>query len=144
MLCRCHLAEKIEQLFHLRSKGERQNVLIARALLAQPDILLLDEPCTGLDILAREQLLFNLKEMAQQENLTIIYVTHHTEEILLEVFPKALLLKNGQVFAQGDTQTLFTSENLSAFLEASVLVTPRAGHGLETNVVLDNKEGGGV
>ena len=144
LLCQCHLAEKIEQPFHLMSKGERQNVLIARALLAQPDILLLDEPCTGLDILAREQLLFNLKEMAQQENLTIIYVTHHTEEILLEVFPKALLLKNGQVFAQGDTQTLFTSENLSAFLEASVLVTPRAGHGLETNVVLDNKEGGGV
>ena len=142
LLCQCHLAEKIEQPFHLMSKGERQNVLIARALLAQPDILLLDEPCTGLDILAREQLLFNLKEMAQQENLTIIYVTHHTEEILLEVFPKALLLKNGQVFAQGDTQTLFTSENLSAFLEASVLVTPRAGHGLETNVVLDNKEGG--
>ena len=73
LLCQCHLAEKIEQPFHLMSKGERQNVLIARALLAQPDILLLDEPCTGLDILAREQLLFNLKEMAQQENLTIIY-----------------------------------------------------------------------
>ena len=144
LLRQCHLAEKIEQPFHLMSKGERQNVLIARALLAQPDILLLDEPCTGLDILAREQLLFTLKEMARREDLTMIYVTHHTEEILLEVFPKTLLLKDGLVFAQGDTQTLFTSENLSAFLGAPVRVTPRAGHGLETNVVPANEEGGSV
>lgn len=83
------------------SKGERQNVLIARALMAEPEILLLDEPCTGLDILAREQLLSTLRSMAQEGRMTIVYVTHHTDEILTDVFPKALLLKEGLAFAKG-------------------------------------------
>ena len=133
-----NLGRKIEQPFHLLSKGERQNVLIARALLAQPEILLLDEPCTGLDILAREQLLSFLSQLARQEQMTILYVTHHTEEILLDVFQNALLLRDGQVFAQGPTPNLFTTETLSAFFDAPVTITPRAGHGLEANVAVEN------
>jgi len=131
-----HLDRKIDQPFHLMSKGERQNVLIARALMAEPEILLLDEPCTGLDILAREQLLSTLRSMAQEGRMTIVYVTHHTDEILTDVFPKALLLKEGLAFAQGETAELFTSETLSVFFQTPVTVSPRAGHGLETTVAL--------
>ena len=131
-----HLGRKIDQPFHLMSKGERQNVLIARALMAEPEILLLDEPCTGLDILAREQLLSTLRSMAQEGRMTIVYVTHHTDEILTDVFPKALVLKEGLAFAQGETAELFTSETLSAFFQTPVTVSPRAGHGLETTVAL--------
>ena len=131
-----HLGRKIDQPFHLMSKGERQNVLIARALMAEPEILLLDEPCTGLDILAREQLLSTLRSMAQEGRMTIVYVTHHTDEILTDVFPKALLLKEGLAFAQGETAELFTSETLSTFFQTPVTVLPRAGHGLETTVAL--------
>ena len=131
-----HLDRKIDQPFHLMSKGERQNVLIARALMAEPEILLLDESCTGLDILAREQLLSTLRSMAQEGRMTIVYVTHHTDEILTDVFPKALLLKEGLAFAQGETAELFTSETLSVFFQTPVTVSPRAGHGLETTVAL--------
>ena len=131
-----HLDRKIDQPFHLMSKGERQNVLIARALMAEPEILLLDEPCTGLDILAREQLLSTLRSMAQEGRMTIVYVTHHTDEILTDVFPKALLLQEGLAFAQGETAELFTSETLSVFFQTPVTVSPRAGHGLETTVAL--------
>ena len=131
-----HLGRKIDQPFHLMSKGERQNVLIARALMAEPEILLLDEPCTGLDILAREQLLSTLRSMAQEGRMTIVYVTHHTDEILTDVFPKALLLKDGLAFAQGETAELFTSETLSAFFQTPVTVSPRTSHGLETTVAL--------
>ena len=104
--------------------------------MAEPEILLLDEPCTGLDILAREQLLSTLRSMAQEGRMTIVYVTHHTDEILTDVFPKALLLKEGLAFAQGETAELFTSETLSVFFQTPVTVSPRAGHGLETTVAL--------
>lgn len=134
-----HLGRKISQPFHLMSKGERQNVLIARALMAEPEILLLDEPCTGLDLLAREQLLSTLRAMAQDSRLTIVYVTHHTDEILMDIFPKALLLKDGLAFAQGDTTALFTAEMLSDFFQTPVAVSPRVGHGLETNVILETQ-----
>lgn len=132
-----HLGRKISQPFHLMSKGERQNVLIARALMAEPEILLLDEPCTGLDLLAREQLLHTLRAMAQEGRMTIVYVTHHTDEILTDSFPKALLLKKGLAFAQGETAELFTSEVLSAFFQTPVTVSPRTSHGLETTVTLE-------
>lgn len=134
LLKELHLSTKIYQPFHMMSKGERQNTLIARALLSNPEILLLDEPCTGLDILAREHFLNTLKDLAEKSNLTIIYVTHHTEEILLDVFEKTLLLKNGLQFAQGDTKSLFTDEIFSRFLDAKAHITQRTYHGLEAKV----------
>ena len=63
------------------SKEERQNVLIARALIAQPQILVLDEPSTGLDIYAREHMLNTVRDLAQNQQVTVIYVTHYPEEI---------------------------------------------------------------
>lgn len=134
LLTELRLGDKIYQPFHMMSKGEREDTLIARALLANPEILLLDEPCTGLDILAREHFLNTMRDLAENSGLTIIYVTHYTEEILLDVFKKSLLLKDGMIFAQGDTEALFTDDVFEAFLEAPTHIFMRDYHGLEARV----------
>lgn len=109
------------------SQGEKQRVLIARGLMAQPELLILDEPCTGLDIIAREQLLEIIKNLSEDENApTLIYVTHHTEEIL-PTFSHTLLLKRGEIYSAGITDEILTKENLSEFLEAPI-VYEKYGH----------------
>lgn len=102
------------------SQGEKQRVLIARALMADPQLLILDEPANALDFIAREQLLETIESIAKQPDApTMIYVTHHVEEIL-PVFNQTLLLKAGQVFAAGDTKKMISSEQLSRFFELPV------------------------
>lgn len=104
------------------SQGEKQRVLIARALMADPSILILDEPTNGLDFIAREQLLDSIERLAIKEDApTIIYVTHHVEEIL-PVFTKTLLLKSGEVFSSGQTDQIITSETLSDYFNLPVHV----------------------
>lgn len=126
-LLRClNLADKQDQPFHTLSKGERQNVLIARALISAPDILLLDEPCTGLDVLARETLFAILRELVAASKVTLIYVTHYTEDIL-DLFEHCLLLKQGRIYAQGLTQAMLTPKRLSAFLDCPVDVRHHEG-----------------
>lgn len=105
--------------FHLLSKGERQDVLIARALLAQPEILVLDEPCTGLDIYAQAHMMDTICKLATETDVTIIYVTHQPEEIR-PFLDKTLLMRNGHVFALGDTQDMISSTTLSALLSEPV------------------------
>lgn len=116
----------IEQLedssYDILSQGERQRVLIARALMANPKILILDEPCNGLDIIAREELLQFIEKVANQEDgPTLIYVTHYVEEIL-PCFTKTLLMKEGQTFLQGDTKELLTEPVLTEFFERPIAV----------------------
>ncbi|MNZ77636.1 putative ABC transporter ATP-binding protein YlmA [compost metagenome] len=95
--------------------------------MASPKLLILDEPCTGLDVFAREQLLQMIAAVAeQQEAPTIIYVTHHVEEIL-PCFTKSLLLKDGQVFAASDTSELLTSGIMSEFFAVPVEIDRRGG-----------------
>lgn len=104
------------------SQGEKQRVLIARALMSDPAMLILDEPTNGLDFIAREQLLESIDRIAKNPSApTIIYVTHHVEEIL-PVFDKTLLLKEGQVFAKGNTAAMISSEQLTPFLGLPVHV----------------------
>lgn len=104
------------------SQGEKQKVLILRALMPQPKLLILDEPCNGLDLLAREELLGLIETIAKRPNApTILYVTHHVEEIL-PCFTNSLLLKEGKVFAEGRTEELLSSERLSDFFEAGIEV----------------------
>ncbi|MGJ7919794.1 ABC transporter ATP-binding protein [Neobacillus sp. LXY-4] len=104
------------------SQGERQRVLIGRALMAEPDLLILDEPTNGLDFLAREQLLESVNRIASASNApTIIYVTHHAEEIL-PVFQNTLLLKKGKVFASGRTTDIFSERLMSEFFGINVSV----------------------
>ncbi|MCM3633212.1 MULTISPECIES: ABC transporter ATP-binding protein [Paenibacillus] len=102
------------------SQGEKQRVLIARALMNKPKLLILDEPCTGLDLLAREQLLNMITELRGQEQCpTLIYVTHHVEEIL-PCFTHTLLLKDGKIFASGTTEEVLTQHTMSSFYEVPI------------------------
>ncbi|MEK3786367.1 MULTISPECIES: ABC transporter ATP-binding protein [Paenibacillus] len=102
------------------SQGEKQKLLIARALMANPRVLILDEPCNGLDLFSRERLLDSIRDLSERKDTpTLIYVTHHTEEIL-PVFSHTLLLRRGEVVNSGLTSDLMTTEVLSSFFEAPV------------------------
>ena len=116
------LSEKADYPFQFLSKGERESVLIIRALLSEPEILILDEPTTGLDLFARERLLNTVEQLAQQKNMTILYVTHYPEEILPE-FGKCMLLRRGRVYAKGATEEVFTAQKLSSFFNYPVTVS---------------------
>lgn len=102
------------------SEGERQKILIARGLMATPELLILDEPTNGLDFLAREELLASINHLAVQDDApTIILVTHHIEEVL-PVFSHILLLRGGEIFAKGEREQLFNNKNLSQFYNIPV------------------------
>lgn len=95
------------------SQGERGRVRIARALIAQPRLLLLDEPAVGLDLAAREALIAALDRLSrEQTELTSVLVTHHMEEIP-PATTHALLLREGRVVVAGLIEETLTSENLS-------------------------------
>jgi len=122
MLIDCGGKELIGKPYSILSQGERQIVLIARALMANPKLLILDEPCTGLDIFAKQSLLKRINAITLLPNSpSILYVTHHTEEIL-PCFDHTLLIKNGEVYASGETGEILTPKMLSDFYEHDVEV----------------------
>jgi iron complex transport system ATP-binding protein len=105
-----HLAERP---WLVLSQGERQRVLIGRALMARPKLLILDEPCTGLDPLAREHFLAFLQRLGTRRGApALLLVTHHVEEIM-PVFSHALLLRTGRVLAAGYKGRVLTSKCLT-------------------------------
>lgn len=110
-----HLAERK---YGMLSQGEKQKVLIGRALMNHPDIIIFDEAFNGLDIFARHDMEITINELAEG-NITFILVTHNTDEIL-PVFGKTLLLKDGQVHSQGDIDDMIQYDNLSDFYGANV------------------------
>jgi iron complex transport system ATP-binding protein len=118
-----HLANKP---FRILSQGEKQRILIARAWMAKPKLLILDEPCTGLDIKNREFLLQSISELKNQKDCpTLIYVTHHVEEVL-PMFNRVLILKNGSILASGEKSKVLTSKNLSVAFDIEVNVAWQA------------------
>lgn len=121
LLKQIDLEDKCNMPFYTLSKGERQNILLVRALFTKPEILILDEPCSGLDILARERVLQSVRRIIAQKETTVIYVTHYAEE-LLDEFSHVMLLKKGKVFALGSSKKCLNSEEMSAFLETPVVV----------------------
>lgn len=112
--------EYADRPYNSLSQGERQKVLIGRALMLDPELIILDEPATGLDFLAREQLLDTFSKIVN-EDTSIIYVTHHVEEVL-PVFSHSFLLKEGKEFSSGYTKDILTSKNMSSFFSLPVEV----------------------
>lgn len=107
------------------SQGERQRVLIARALMARPKLLILDEPCAGLDPVAREKFLTFVEQLARRRSApALVLVTHHVEEIM-PAFTHALLLRAGRVVAAGARRSVLTSANLSATFRAPLRIARR-------------------
>jgi iron complex transport system ATP-binding protein len=114
LLARAGFASVAERAFGVLSEGERQQVLLARTLMAEPDLLLLDEPAAGLDIAGRERLVSRLAELAADPSSPpMVLVTHHVEEIPA-FFSHLLLLRGGAVVAAGPLDEVMTSDNLSA------------------------------
>ncbi|MEJ7839511.1 MAG: ATP-binding cassette domain-containing protein [Thermomicrobiales bacterium] len=96
------------------SAGERQRIRIARALISDPDLLLLDEPATGLDFPAREALLRAIDELAERRpELPTVMVSHHLEDLPTSV-THVLLMRDGRVLATGAVDAMLTSEHVSA------------------------------
>jgi iron complex transport system ATP-binding protein len=96
------------------SEGERKRVQIARALMSDPELLLLDEPAAGLDLGGREELVAALSELAaDRRSPVLVLVTHHVEEIP-PGFTHLLLLADGRVHAAGPVDEVLTSDNLTA------------------------------
>lgn len=112
MAGRLGCASVLDSPYAVLSQGEKQRLLIARALVHDPLLLILDEPCAGLDLVAREQLLRTLVDLGSQgDGPAMILVTHHLEEIV-PVFGNVLLLKNGQCLARGPKEEVLTPELL--------------------------------
>jgi iron complex transport system ATP-binding protein len=110
------------------STGEARRVLIARALVNRPQALLLDEPGTGLDLVARGHLLAMLGALARQ-GVTLLLVTHHIEEIVAEI-ERVVVLQAGRILADGPRHTVLTSELLSQAFAGPVRVWRETGpHG---------------
>lgn len=114
-----HLADRT---WGTLSEGERKRVLIARAMMVNPELLLLDEPGAGLDLGGREDLVGYLGELALDPDApAMVMITHHVEEIPFG-FTHAMLLDDGQVVAQGLINDVLTAENLSKAFHQSIAV----------------------
>ncbi|MBC1597631.1 ABC transporter ATP-binding protein [Listeria seeligeri] len=120
ILTDCGGASLIGKAYKVLSQGERQVILIARALMARPKLLILDEPCNGLDLFAKEHLLERIKQIAERtDSPTMLFVTHHTEEIL-PCFDNIILLRDGEITHRGKTEKLLTEPVLQAFYQKPV------------------------
>ena len=121
------MGELAHRTFGTLSEGERKRVQIARALMTDPELLLLDEPAAGLDLGGREELVAALAELAgDRRSPVMVLVTHHVEEIPPN-FTHALLLRGGQAFMAGPLAQVLTSENLSEAFGLPLVVESREG-----------------
>jgi iron complex transport system ATP-binding protein len=114
-----------EALIETMSTGEARRILIARALVNEPRALILDEPTTGLDLLARSRFLATLQNLARHGK-TIILVTHRVEEIFPEI-DRVILLQQGRILYDGSKREVLTSKHLSSLFGAPITV--RQNHG---------------
>lgn len=117
----------LDKPFRVMSTGERQRLMIARALMVRPRMLILDEPCAGLDLGAREFVLQTVGRIAANDRPpTIILTTHHVEEIT-PVFTHCLMLSHGGVFMSGPVDRVLTSRSVSRLFGLPIRVTRRGG-----------------
>jgi iron complex transport system ATP-binding protein len=136
ILRRVECAHLAERPWAVLSQGERQRVLIGRALMARPRLLILDEPCAGLDPAAREQFLGFIQKLGSApRGPALVLVTHHVEEIM-PAFTHALLLREGRVLAAGAKRVVLTSARLGETFGARVRLL-RRGARLEMRVMTE-------
>src|SRR5690606_7219228 len=127
LLAWLNVAEYADRTFGTLSEGERKRVQIARALMTDPELLLLDEPAAGLDLAGREGLVARLAELAYDPDApALVLVTHHVEEIP-PGFTHALLLREGTIVAQGPLAWTITDEHLSKAFGLSLRVRHEDG-----------------
>ncbi|KQS97593.1 ABC transporter ATP-binding protein [Cellulomonas sp. Leaf395] len=116
------VAQLSDRYFGTLSEGERKRVQIARSLMTDPELLLLDEPAAGLDLGGREELVAALSELAgDQKSPVLVLVTHHVEEIP-PGFTHILLLRQGKAFAAGPIDEVLTAETLSGAFDLPLVV----------------------
>jgi iron complex transport system ATP-binding protein len=131
-LARQHLdelgcSELAKMSFGSLSQGEQQKVLIARARMTKPYLIILDEPCAGLDPGARETFLASLQTLGLQKGApSLVYVTHHLEEIM-PVFKKILIVKEGRVIACGNTERIIHDRAIEDLYDVSMRIIKRNG-----------------
>lgn len=127
LLSRAGFASISDRPFGQLSEGERQQVLLCRALMTEPELLLLDEPCAGLDVGGRERLLARLSGLASSSSgPPMVMVTHHVEEIPAG-FTHVLLLKMGEVVAAGPLGTALTENALSSCFDIELRLSNERG-----------------
>ncbi|HUF42180.1 MAG TPA: ATP-binding cassette domain-containing protein [Verrucomicrobiae bacterium] len=116
-----------DQEFGTLSQGEQQKVLIARARMTRPYLIILDEPCAGMDPGARENFLASLRQIGSRKKIpALIYVTHHIEEIL-PLFRRTLVLREGRVLHAGATARVLSPGLLEELYGAALTVIRRKG-----------------
>lgn len=118
----------IDQPFRTMSSGEQIKVLIARALITHPKLMILDEPNVYLDISGREFLLDTIEKLAgARPDLTIIFISQRIEDIL-PVFDRGMILKNGRILASGSRDEVLTEENLKRAFDFDIrLIKTKTG-----------------
>jgi iron complex transport system ATP-binding protein len=125
-LARMGVAHLAHRRLHEMSSGEARRVLLARALVTSPRVLVLDEPTTGLDLVARHAFMERVRQIAR-DGTTLILITHHIEEIVPEI-SRVILLRDGRILMSGPKQSVLTPEHLSALFEAQVAVDSADGY----------------
>ena len=122
MIAAVGLSHKAEDVWPTLSQGERGRTLIARGLISEPRLLLLDEPTTGLDVAAREQLLETIDSLDETHpEVASVLVTHHLEE-LPTTTTHALLIAEGRTVAIGEARATVNTDNVSAAFAHPVVV----------------------
>ncbi|MET7766122.1 ABC transporter ATP-binding protein [Streptomyces sp. NPDC005336] len=126
-LDRLGMTEYVDRKFGTLSEGERKRTLIARAMMTDPELLLLDEPAAGLDLGGREDLVRRLGRLARDPYApSMIMVTHHVEEIP-PGFTHVLMIRQGKVLTAGPVETELTSRNLSRCFGLPLIVEHNGG-----------------
>ncbi|MDR9366436.1 MAG: ATP-binding cassette domain-containing protein [Balneolaceae bacterium] len=122
LMAATHLADKM---LDEMSTGEVRRVLISRALVTEPEVLILDEPTTALDFVARHKFMDQIRKVVQS-GTTLILVTHHIEEVIPEI-GRIVLLKNGRKAFDGSKKEILNSENLSEIYDHPVKLNGNNG-----------------
>ncbi|MEX0424108.1 ABC transporter ATP-binding protein [Providencia rettgeri] len=124
-----------DQPFNCLSGGEKQMVMIARALASEPEILILDEPTSALDLANQDSVLSVLRDLAIQRGMTILFTSHYPQHAL-HIADYSLLLFSGSGCLFGETERIVTEENLTQLYQLPVAITPMDYQGRQTQGVI--------